>query len=464
MVYLCISDGVCNLLFPRILVCSGDCQKRERCQKLKGGVQFTTMKKRNQFDVAVIGGGPAGMMAAGRAAELGARVILVEKNPELGKKLLITGGGRCNLTNAETDARKFIEKLGKNGKFFFSPIAAFGTRQAIDFFEGLGVKTKMEDRKRVFPDAADVLEALKSYMEKGGVTIATEATAAGFNKKEGRLTHLNLRGSEIEAQAYILATGGRSRPETGATGEGLKWASALGHTILNPFPALVPLKISDGWVKQTQGLSMDNIEVTLRVNGKKDSVRTGNILFTHFGMSGPAILDISKRVGEVLKDKTTEVLLTLDLKPALSVTQLDERVQKDFKKYQNKTFRNSLDDLLPRKLIPAIVKMSQINPNKPVHEITREDRLRLVKLLKDLRMSPIGLLGFDKAIASSGGVDLAEVDTKTMRSKILDNLYFAGDVLDIDAPTGGFNLQLCWSTGYVAGEAAARQTVERDEL
>lgn len=423
------------------------------------------MKRHDRYDIAVIGGGPAGMMAAGRAAELGARVVLVEKNAELGKKLLITGGGRCNLTNAESDARKFVEKLGKNGKFFFSPIAAFGTQQTIAFFEGLGLKTKVEDRNRVFPvsnDAVDVLEALKRYMERGNVTVITEATAAGFNQKADRLTHLNLRGGEIEAKAYILTTGGRSRPETGATGEGLKWAAALGHHVLNPFPALVPLKISDGWVKQTQGLSMDNISVTLMVNGKKDVERTGNILFTHFGMSGPAILDISKRVGEVLKNKADNVSLVLDLKPNMTTAQLDERVQRDFKKYQNKTFRNSLDDLLPRKLIPAIIKLSQINPNKPVHEIAREDRLRLVKLLKDLRMTPIGLLGFDKAIASSGGIDLAEVDTKTMRSKLIENLYFAGDVLDIDAPTGGFNLQLCWSTGYVAGGAAAQQTTDTE--
>lgn len=421
------------------------------------------MKKQGHYDIAVIGGGPAGMMAAGRAAELGARVILVEKNPELGKKLLITGGGRCNLTNAEFDARKFIGKLGKNGKFFFSPVAAFGPRQVIDFFEELGMRTKIEDRNRVFPasnDATDVLEALKAYMERGGVTMATEAVAAGFNQKGAVLTHLNLRGDEIKADAYILATGGRSRPETGATGEGLKWAAALGHRVFNPFPALVPLKISDGWVKQTQGLSMDNIAVTLLVNGKKEASRTGNILFTHFGMSGPTILDISKRVGEILKDKAAEVVITLDIKPQLTMEQLDERVQKDFKKYQNKTFRNSLDDLLPRKLIPAIIKMSQINPNKPVHEISREDRLRIVRLLKDLRMTPIGLLGFDKAIASSGGIDLTEIDTKTMRSKIIENLYFTGDILDIDAPTGGFNLQLCWSTGYVAGEAAARQTAK----
>ncbi|EKD23799.1 MAG: hypothetical protein ACD_81C00180G0001 [uncultured bacterium] len=424
------------------------------------------MKNRHYYDVAVIGGGPAGMMAAGRAAELGARVILVEKNTELGKKLLITGGGRCNLTNAEPDARKFVEKLGKNGKFFFSPLATFGTQQTVEFFERFGVKTKVEDRSRVFPvsnDAADVLKALEEYMRKGKVFVFKEAVAAGFNKREDRLTQLILKGADVEAGAYVLATGGRSRPETGATGEGLKWATALGHHVLNPFPALVPLKISDNWVKLTQGLSMDNVAVTLRVNGKKDAARTGNILFTHFGMSGPAILDISKRVGEVLKNKTDNVILTLDLKPAMSIAQLDERLQKDFKKFQNKAFRNSLDDLLPRKLIPAIIKMTQINPNKPVHEITREDRLKLVKLLKDLRMSPIGLLGFDKAIASSGGVDLAEVDSKTMGSKIIKNLYLAGDVLDIDAPTGGFNLQLCWSTGYVAGEYAARTAGRKEE-
>lgn len=424
------------------------------------------MKNRFKYDVAVIGGGPAGMMAAGRAAEMGARVVLVEKNTELGKKLLITGGGRCNVTNAETDMRKFIEKLGKNGQFFFSPLAAFGPQRVIEFFERHGVKTKVEERKRVFPvsdDAGDILEALKRYMEEGKVTVMTDATAAGFNRRETRLTQLILKGGEIEADAFVLATGGRSRPETGATGEGLKWAQVLGHRVANPFPALVPLKIADAWVKQTQGLSMDNIEVSLLVNGKKDLSRTGNILFTHFGTSGPTILDISKRVGEVLKHKEDEVRLVLDLKPAMTVAQLDERVQKDFKKFQNKTFRNSLDDLLPRKLIPAIIKLSQINPNKPVHEIAREDRQRLVKLLKDMRMTPIGLLGFDKAIASSGGVDLTEVDSKTMRSKIIENLFFTGDILDVDAPTGGFNLQVCWSTGFVAGEAAAKLIAEKKE-
>lgn len=423
------------------------------------------MKKRVYYDVAIIGGGPAGMMAAGRAAELGARVVVVEKNGDLGKKLLLTGGGRCNLTNAEPDARKFIEKLnGKNTKFFFSPLAAFGTKRAIDFFEQLGVKTKVEDRNRVFPvsnNAADVLHALEKYMARGNVSIMTEATAAGFNRRDDRLTQLLLRGGEVEAETYILTTGGRSRPETGSTGEGLQWAAKLGHHVLNPFPALVPLKIRDGWVKQTQGLSIDAVKVTLLVNGKKDAERTGSILFTHVGMSGPVILDMSKRVGEVLKNKESEVLLTLDLKPAMTVAQLDERLQKEFKKYQNKTFRNSLDDLLPRKLIPAVIALSKINPNKSVHEIAREDRLRLASLLKDLRMTPIGLLGFDKAIASSGGIDLSEVDAKTMRSKLIKNLYVAGDVLDIDAPTGGFNLQLCWSTGYVAGEAAAIEAMQR---
>lgn len=417
------------------------------------------MKQRQHYDIAVIGGGPAGMMAAGRAAELGARVVLVEKNAELGKKLLITGGGRCNVTNAEPDTRKFIEKLGKNGKFFFSPLAAFGAQRVVDFFERYGMKTKVEDRKRIFPvsnDAGDVLEVLKRYMEEGRVTIMTETIAAGFNRRERSLTQLIVRGGEVEASAYILATGGRSRPETGATGEGLKWLQVLGHHVANPFPALVPIKISDNWVKQTQGLSMDNVEVTLLVNGKSDISRTGNILFTHFGISGPTILDMSKRVGEVLKNKEDEIRLVLDLKPAMTREQLDERVQKDFKKFQNKTFRNSLDDLLPRKLIPAVIKFSQINPNKPVHEITREERQRIAVLLKKMPMTPIGLLGFDKAIASSGGVDLTEIDSKTMRSKIIDNLFLVGDVLDVDAPTGGFNLQICWSTGYVAGEAAAK--------
>lgn len=419
--------------------------------------------KKIYCDVAVIGGGPAGMMAAGRAAEIGARVVLVEKNSELGKKLSQTGGGRCNLTNAEFDARKFIGRLGKNGKFFFSPLAAFGVQKTIDFFNAKGVATKIEDRKRVFPvsnNANDVVHALKRYIKEGGVTVMTDATATGFNKKDSHIRQLILKGAEIEAGAYIMATGGRSRPETGSSGEGLQWMEALGHRVLHPEPALVPLKISDAWVKKIQGLSMDNVRVTVLICGKKDVEATGTILFTHFGISGPTILDLSRRVGELLKTHAGDVFITLDIKQNLTVEQLDERIKNDFKKYYNKMLRNSLDDLLPRKLIPVVITMARLDPSRLVNEIKREERRQLATIVKAMTMTPIGLLGFDKAIASSGGVDLKEIDSKTMRSKVIENLYLVGDILDTDAPTGGFNLQLCWSAGYVAGGCAAHQALE----
>ena len=415
------------------------------------------MKKENNFDVAVIGAGPAGMMAAARAAELGTRVILIEKNKKPGRKLLLTGKGRCNITNAEFSLKRLVENYGEKGKFFFHAFSAFGPKNVIDFFEELGLKTKTERGKRVFPlsdKSGDVLRALINYLIKNKVNIVYDSRVVRIDYKNHKIKKLLLENGEIIARNYILCTGGKSYPKTGSTGDGFKWANNFGHCIKELTPALVPIKIKESWVKELQGLSLKNVEINIFQKDEKKYSKFGECLFTHFGLSGPIILGISKGVGKLLK--SGEVKASIDLKPALDLIKLDRRIQRDFKKYQKKIFKNCLDDLLPRKLIPTIVKLSNIDPEKKVNNITREERRNLVRLLKNLEMTIRGLLGFNSAIVTSGGISLEEINHKTMKSKIIDNLFFAGEIIDIDGPSGGFNLQICWSTGFLAGENAAK--------
>ena len=419
------------------------------------------IKKENNFDVAVVGAGPAGMIAAGRAAELGARVILIEKNKKSGKKLLLTGKGRCNITNAEFNLRKLVENYGKNGKFLFHAFSVFGPKDVIDFFEKLGLKTKIERGKRVFPfsdKSKDVLKVLIKYLIKNKVNIIYNSEVIRIDYQNRKIKKLILKNREIVAENYIFCTGGKSYPLTGSTGDGFKWANDLGHHIKELSPALVPIKTKENWVRELQGLSLKNVEISVFQKDKKERSEFGECLFTHFGLSGPIILDISKKVGELLKNG--EVKLLLDLKPALDFAKLDKRVQRDFKKYQNKSFKNCLTDLLPRKLIPVIVKLSNIDSEKKVNNIKREERQNLVKLLKNLEMTAEGLLGFDSAIITSGGISLEEINDKTMKSKIIGNLFFAGEIIDIDGPSGGFNLQNCWSTGHLAGENAVNNDMD----
>jgi hypothetical protein len=413
------------------------------------------IQKENNFDVAVIGGGPAGLIAAGRAGELGKKVVLLEKNEKLGKKLLLTGAGRCNITNAEFNLRKLVENYGKNGRFLFHAFSLFGPKEVIKFFEDQGLKTKIERGQRVFPlsdKALDVLKTLTQYLAKGKVTTLYNSKVIKVVSRNHQIQKLILKDSEISAKNYIFCTGGKSYPGTGSTGEGLEWAEELGHTIKDLSPVLVPIKIREGWIKELQGLSLKNVAIRISQKGQKQTSRFGECLFTHFGLSGPIILDISKEVGQLLK--TGQVRMSLDLKPALDFETLDNRLQRDFQKYQNKSFKNGLGDLLPRKMIPVIIKLSGINPEKKINILTKEERTNLVKLLKNLEMTSIGLLDFDQAIATTGGVSLSEINDKTMRSKIIDNLFFAGEMIDVDGPTGGFNLQVCWSTGRLAGENA----------
>lgn len=413
------------------------------------------------FDVAVIGGGPAGMMAAGRAAELGAKVVLVEKNKKLGTKLLITGKGRCNITQAKYDKKEFIEKLGRNGKFLFSALTVFGPQEVTSFFEERNLKTKIERGGRVFPvsnKSLDVLNTLYGYLKKNKVKILTDKKVIGFGLKDGRIENVKLVNGKIYARNFILCTGGKTYPVTGSTGDGYKWARIFGHQIIDPTPALVPLRTQEPWLKNLQGLSLKNVRINVFQNNKKKDSRFGEMLFTHFGLSGPIILDASKSIKELLD--RGEVLIELDLKPALDFSELDRRLQRDFEKFASKNFSNYLPELLPKKAIETIIYLSGIGHGEKLSTISRDKRKKLVSLLKGLRINVKGLMGFNDAIITSGGVALKEIDPKTMRSKVIENLFLAGEIIDLDGPTGGYNLQICWSTGYAAGSYASKINFE----
>ncbi|MFH1761300.1 MAG: NAD(P)/FAD-dependent oxidoreductase [bacterium] len=411
----------------------------------------------NKYNLAVIGGGPAGMMAAGHAAELGSRVILVEKNQRLGKKLLISGKGRCNITNAYGELDKIVDLFGENGKFLYSAFTKFSNRDVVDFFEFRGLKTKVERGGRIFPvsdKAADVADCLRKYLKKNKVEVRFNSpvekviikTQGNSRKKIERIILKN--GDEITADNFLFATGGKSYPGTGSTGDAYLWLKQMGHTVVMPKPVLTPVIVKEKIVKQLEGLSLKNVELSLWSKRKIDAF-FGEALFTGNGLSGPQGLNLSKKISE---SGAKDLKIKIDFKPALDYTVLDKRIQKDFSGQNNKQFKNSLDKLLPKKLIPVIIELSGINENKKVNEITKIERNKLLHLLKEFELGVAGLAGFEKAIVTSGGVDLKEVDPRTMRSKIIDNLYFAGEILDIDGPTGGYNLQVAWSTGYLVGE------------
>lgn len=323
------------------------------------------MKYNNSFDIAVIGGGPAGMMAAGWAAELGAKVVLIEKNEILGKKLLITGKGRCNFTHNEFDIRKFAEKFGRNGRFLYSALLVFGVGEVIDFFASRGVKGKVEQGNRIFPEegnAQDILNVLVKYLAKGKVSILLNSEITGFKQEKGEISQVLLGDREVKAGKFIICSGGKSYPQTGSTGDGYRWAEQLGHTVIPPVPALNPVKTSEKWVKELQGLSLKNVSLKLFQNNKKKDERFGEMLFTHFGVSGPIVMDMSKNIGKLLENGPLKLIL--DLKPALDFKKLDKHIQRDFEKFKRRMFKNSLKGLLPLSMIPVIIKFSGIEPDK----------------------------------------------------------------------------------------------------
>lgn len=409
-----------------------------------------------KYDLAVIGGGPAGLMAAGRAGELGVSVILLEKNRSLGVKLLMTGGGRCNLSNKIGDVKELVGKYGINGKFLFSALNNFGVAETVDFFDSRGVKLKTEDDGRIFPasdKAEDVLRALVGYLKSSQVEIKTNAEVKEIVKKGSQIEKIILAGGEeILASKYVICTGGKSYPASGSTGDGYKWLKKLGHGIVEVLPALTPIIIKDKIVKELEGLSLKNIGVAVYKDNKKITASTGEAIFTKDGLSGPLILNLSRIIGRKFPGK---LKLRIDFYPALGWDEFDRQLQKDFRADNNKLFRNFLEKMLSPKLAKVILKLSNVNPNKQVNLISKEERHQLAALLKEFDLEIYGLAGFDRAMVSSGGVKLNEVDPKTLKSKLIDNLYLAGEVLDLDGPTGGYNLQICWSTGYRAGESAA---------
>ena len=407
------------------------------------------------WDVVVIGGGPAGMMTAGRAGAKGAKVLLLEKNTDLGRKLLLTGGGRCNLTNAEPDEKIFLSKYGSADKFLFSAFARFGVKDTLDFFKTHGVETAIEPGQRVFPvtnRSQTILNALVDYLKAGQVKIMTGAIVSGIVGQTGTLEAVKLaNGKKVRAKAFALATGGKSHRETGSTGDGFVWLRALGHQVIEPSAALVPVAIREAWVKKLSGVSLDQAKLTILIDSVKQKTKTGKILFTHFGLSGPLVLNLSREIGQWQKEG--EVTLSLDILPEYGYDQLNAKLQEIFKQDSNKKLKNSLGLLIPESMVELGLKMAKIEPAVFCHSVTREERQRLVRGLKAWPMTVDRLLGLDDATITSGGVALTEVDFKTMRSKLYSNFYLVGDVLNIDRPSGGFSLQLCWTTGHVAGEA-----------
>ncbi len=413
------------------------------------------MEKNTIWDVVVVGGGPAGMMTAGRAGERGAKVLLLEKNDTLGKKLLITGGGRCNVTNSEFDTRKLLDKFKDNGKFLFSAFSKWAVKETLDFFHVRGMETKVENELRTFPvtdKAQSVWDVLVENMKKHNVVVNSDSKVTEIVLEEGKVVGVRLQNKQVVyGKNIVVATGGTSRPETGSTGDGFEWLKNIGHTVIPASVSLVPVRVKDTWVKKVSGLTLPKVKITLFQNGEKQEVSKGKILFTHFGVSGPTILNMSKDVGELLK--YGDVFISVDILPELDLGQLNSKLQEIFKENHKKKIKNSLGDLVPTALVSHVLEVSKIDLETECNSVTREERLRLVESLKGLTMQADSLLGEDKAIVTSGGVSLDEVDFKTMSSRLFPNLYLVGDVLNIDRPSGGYSLQLCWTTGFVAGDS-----------
>ena len=420
--------------------------------------------------VVVIGGGPAGMMAALAAAESGHEVVLLEKNEKLGKKLYITGKGRCNITNSG-DMENLFANVMTNAKFLYSAFYAYDNQMLMDFFKQEGLAIKIERGNRVFPvsdHSSDVINTLQRALKKAGVEVWLHTEAGNllfedrenFNELDKKEPHQIIRGVQLKrglvngektviADAVIVATGGFSYQTTGSTGDGYRFARDMGHKVTEIHPSLVPFNTKEEYVKEMQGLALKNVIVRIYDGRKKLYEEFGEMLFTHFGVSGPLLLSASAMLAPKYTSK--ELKMEIDLKPALEEEQLDKRILKDFEESKNKQFKNSVGKLFPSKMIPVILQLSGIDPDKKVNEITKEERAAFVKLIKAFPVTLNGLRDFNEAIITKGGVKVNEVNPSTMESKIVKNLYFCGEVLDLDALTGGYNLQIAWSTGHLAG-------------
>jgi len=415
--------------------------------------------------IIVAGGGAAGLMAAGQAAAYGAEVLLIEKMNKLGSKILISGKGRCNLTNAG-DISAFVDYYPGNGRFLYSALKEFSNEKLLDFFHRYGVKTKVERGGRVFPEADDaevILRALQKFLAETGVKVILGKKVTGLILEGQKVSGVqvasrngkNFSGEErIEGDAVIIATGGASFPGTGSDGDGYVLARKVGHRVITPLPALVPLRTLEQWPKEVQGLTLKNVEASIWVENVRKGKEFGEMLFTHFGISGPIILTLSRIASHALYEKK-KVQVKINLKPALRPEQLDLRLARDFSKFSNKQFKNSLNELLPKSLIPVVIGLSGISPEKAVNQLTKEERKTIRRLLQELTLNISGTLGMEVAIVTSGGIDVKEINPVTMESRLIKGLFWAGEVIDVDGITGGYNLQAAFSTGFKAGKAAA---------
>lgn len=393
------------------------------------------------------------MMAAGVAAERGKKVLLLEKNAHLGDKLKATGGGRCNITNAEYDREKLLRHYGKAKDFLYSPFSKFGVEDTFKFFESRGLPLVVEARQRAFPAsqrASDVFRVLEKYMKEGGVVVRTGVRVNKIATNEGKVVGVRVGKELFEGDSLVLATGGLSHPELGATGDGFKWLTELGHTVKEPSPDIVPLSVADKWVKSLAGVDLSFMKITFFLDGKKQFSKKGKILFTHFGLSGPLIINSARQVKSLLKAGV--VTAAIDVYPDTDLGSLEKDIIKVFDKNKNKNLKNVFGEIAPQGTAEAVLSLLRdVDQDKKVHSITVEERKKIVQLLKALPVTITGLMGFDRAVVSDGGVKLEEIDLRTMRSKLHKNLYVTGDLLNINRPSGGFSLQLCWTTGYVAG-------------
>ena len=415
------------------------------------------MKAKNNFDVLVIGGGPAGIMAAIVSADFGLNVAILEKNKSLAKKLLLTGGGRCNITNATFDNKKLAKEYGKEGFFLLPALKCFDVKKTISFFETNGLKTKREGSKVYCQTdrAGDVVNLLEKTLKDKKISVFYNSNVNSIEKDGKKISKVILGdGKEMSAQSYILATGGKSYATTGSTGQGYDFAESLGHKIKTPKPGLVPIKIKENWVKNLQGISTSSAQFNLLCDNKKKLVIKGEVIFTHFGLSGPAILNASSQIEDL--SQKGKITIFMDLFPDKDIKKLEEDMIELFSKNYNKNIKNCLSELLPEKLISVILDLSKIDSFKKVNTITKSERKNIVLQFKKSGMNFDGTLGFENAMITSGGVLLKEIEAKTMQSKIIKNLFFAGEIINLHGPTGGYNLQMCWSTGYLAGQSVAK--------
>jgi len=411
-----------------------------------------------KYDLIVVGGGASGMMAAGRAGERGLRVLLLEKNKHLGNKILITGNGRCNILNAIEDEHMLLEKYGNSKQFLYSLFAQFGEKDAFNFFNSRGLPLVIEEYNRVFPksqNALDVVRFLADYMYRGNVEVRTQCVVSGVQIKDNIIESIMCGEEVLTATDYIFATGGISYPETGSTGDGYKWLKQLGHTVASPTPSLVPLAVKERWVKELSGVSLEDMKITFFVDGKKEFKLNGKILFTHFGISGPLILNSASKVSKLLP--TGIVTAAIDMFPRIDLGDLENQIISIFDVNKNKTLKNIVNELVPAGMSKGISVLLDQYMGTKVHSVTKDNRKKIVNLFKELPVTITGLMGLDRAIVADGGLPLTEVDMKTMRSKKVSNLFVTGDLLHINRPSGGFSLQLCWSTGYVAGSSACKK-------